>query len=91
MSQYWAVIEMTDVDSGNESAWLNSDGLEFDRFTWSLLTVTVGAIGIVTLQEVVKHNKKKVHDEGQNIWHSEYELQSLASVAEPVESSIVAR
>ena len=33
------------VDNDEESTWPNSGGLELDRFTQSLLTVSVGAIG----------------------------------------------
>ena len=41
--QQW--LQSEDVDSREESAWLNSSGLELDGLTQRLPTVSVGAIG----------------------------------------------
>ena len=39
------IAAFEDVDSTEESTWLDSGGLVFDRITQSLPTVSVGAIG----------------------------------------------
>ena len=90
-------LQSEDVDSSKESAWLDSDGLEFDWFTWSLLTVTVGTIGSYHLRSASSCSTQQKESSwgakhlGLILRHSEFEFQLLASIAEQVESSIVAR
>ena len=41
----WQWLQSEDVDSSEESVWLDSGGLKLNHFTRSLPTVSLGAIG----------------------------------------------